>query len=212
MKEFQLLPLTSQCIVTSHFCSFSPGWPIPGIVSLLQHPALSVIDSMWTNPLGCDCPHLLSGKGSPYPFTRIPLSWMGYLSAEVQHNSYPSGLNSPIEEINNDQQYKPSSRHIHRDAQRGHLAHTKEVIKGFPGQMVKIGWCKVGRWGHSRDCEQHSWRHKDKRPRCIQSCGFAGVQGVTEDKLRYVARGQIMKSLVCHVRNLGFIWQMMGNT
>lgn len=38
-----------------------------------------------------------------------------------------------------------------------------------------------------------------------QSCGLAGVWGVTDDKSREVARGQTVKGLVCHVRSLGFI-------
>lgn len=38
-----------------------------------------------------------------------------------------------------------------------------------------------------------------------QSRGLAGVWGVTEDKPREVARDQIVKGLVPHVRRLGFI-------
>ena len=38
-----------------------------------------------------------------------------------------------------------------------------------------------------------------------QSHGLAGVWGVTEDKPREVARDQIVKGLVPHVRRLGFI-------
>lgn len=62
-----------------------------------------------------------------------------------------------MEELNDDEEYKCSSRHSTQVSTQGHMACTEEVREGFPDEVTKTGSGKVGRrQGHSTDSKQLS--------------------------------------------------------